>query len=159
MLQHRPDLLVVDLQAAPHLLGGVVLAAEKGGPVVGAAGALELAAVIGGLADRADESAGDTRDDGIVPSRLMLATPHDILRFTRRGTGRTDYLMLKAALDRLQSTTVATSIRQPAGKRLHRFSWINEWKEHVRPDGRCAGIELILADWFFCGVMDDALTA
>ncbi len=97
------------------------------------------------------------RDDGIVPSRLMLATPHEILRFTRRGTGRTDYLMLKAALDRLQSTTVATSIRQPAGKRMHRFSWINEWKEHVRPDGRCAGIELILADWFFCAVMDDAL--
>ena len=97
------------------------------------------------------------RDDGFRPSRLMAATPHEILRFARRGTGQTDYRMLKAALDRLQSTTIATSIRQAAGKRLHRFSWINEWKEHVRTDGRSDGIELILADWFFSGVMDDAL--
>ena len=97
------------------------------------------------------------RDDGMRPSRLMAATPHEILRFAHRGTGQTDYRMLKAALDRLQSTTIATSIRQPKGKRLHRFSWINEWKEHVRTDGRSDGIELILADWFFSGVMDDAL--
>ncbi|VTU31644.1 Replication initiator protein A [Variovorax sp. SRS16] len=97
------------------------------------------------------------RDDGIRPSRLMAATPYEILRFAQRGTGQTDYRMLKAALDRLQSTTVATSIRQPAGKRLHRFSWINEWKEHLRADGRSDGIELILADWFFSGVMDNAL--
>ena len=97
------------------------------------------------------------RDEGRRPSRLMAATPHEVLRFTRRGTGQTDYRMLRAALDRLQSTTVATSIRQPAGRRLHRFSWINEWKEHVRSDGRSDGIELILADWFFSAVMDDAL--
>ena len=44
-----------------------------------------------------------------------------------------------------------------AGKRMHRFSWINEWQEHVRPDGRSDGIELILPDWFYSGVMDDAL--
>jgi plasmid replication initiation protein len=65
--------------------------------------------------------------------------------------------MLKAALDRLQSTTVATSIRQPAGRRLHRFSWINEWKELAGRRGRAYGIELILADWFYAGVLDNAL--
>jgi len=97
------------------------------------------------------------RDEGLHPSSLMATTPREILRFAQRGTGQTDYRMLKAALDRLQSTTVATSIRQHSGRRLHRFSWINEWKEHVRTDGRSDGIELILADWFFSGVMDDAL--
>ena len=97
------------------------------------------------------------RDDGLQPSRLMQATPYEILRFTQRRTGQTDYRMLRAALDRLQSTTVATSIRQGQAKRLHRFSWINEWKEHVRADGRSEGIELILADWFFSGVMNSAL--
>jgi plasmid replication initiation protein len=51
---------------------------------------------------------------------------------------------------------VATSIRQ-SGRRQHRFSWINEWAEHVRADGRSDGIELILADWFFSGVVDNAL--
>lgn len=97
------------------------------------------------------------RDKGLRTSRLMAATPHEILTFVQRGTGFKDYLMLKASLDRLQSTTVATSIRQPAGRRLHRFSWINEWKELPGARGRSYGIELILADWFYAGVMDDAL--
>ena len=96
------------------------------------------------------------RDEGRFTSRLMAATPYEILRFAQRGTGQTEYLALRASLDRLQSTTVLTSIRQ-AGKRMHRFSWINEWQEHVRPDGRSDGIELILPDWFYSGVMDDAL--
>lgn len=96
------------------------------------------------------------RDEGRPTSRLMAATPYEILRFAQRATGQTEYLGLRASLDRLQSTTVLTSIRQ-AGKRMHRFSWINEWQEHVRPDGRSDGIELILPDWFYCGVMDDAL--
>ena len=96
------------------------------------------------------------RDEGKPTSRLMAATPYEILRFAQRATGRTEYLGLRASLDRLQSTTVLTSIRQ-AGKRMHRFSWINEWQEHVRPDGRSDGIELILPDWFYSGVMDDAL--
>jgi plasmid replication initiation protein len=87
----------------------------------------------------------------------MAATPHQILSFAQRGTGSTDYQLLKAALDRLQSTTVATTIRQPLGRRLHRFSWINEWKELPGARGRASGIELILADWFYAGVMDDAL--
>jgi plasmid replication initiation protein len=101
------------------------------------------------------------KKEGIAPSRLMVATPYEILRFAQRGTGRSDYLALRAALDRLQSTTVATTLRQRqrpnGGVRVHRFSWINEWKDYIRPDGRSDGIELILADWFFAGVMDDAL--
>ncbi|MBN8745878.1 MAG: replication initiator protein A [Variovorax sp.] len=96
------------------------------------------------------------RDEGRPTSRLMAATPYEILRYAGRGTAPKDYRMLRASLDRLQSTTVLTSIRQ-AGKRMHRFSWINEWQEHVRPDGRSDGIELILPDWFYSGVMNDAL--
>src|SRR5690625_3966992 len=54
----------------------------------------------------------EARDAGIQPSRRMQATPYEILRFIGRGTGSRDYQRLKAALDRLQSTTVATSIRE-----------------------------------------------
>jgi plasmid replication initiation protein len=68
-----------------------------------------------------------------------------------------DYQRLKAALDRLQSTTVATSIRETTGRRLHRFSWINEWKELADASGTPLGIELILPDWFYAGVLDAAL--
>lgn len=99
----------------------------------------------------------EARDAGIATSRLIRATPYEILRFIGRGTSRRDYQRLKAALDRLQTTSVATSIRETSGRRLHRFSWINEWKELAAGDGRPLGIELILPDWFYAGVLDRAL--
>ncbi len=99
----------------------------------------------------------EARDAGLKTSRLMAATPYEILTFTGRGTSLRDYDRLKAALDRLQSTTVATSIRQVTERRRHRFSWINEWKETADNAGRPLGIELILPDWFYAAVLDDAL--
>jgi plasmid replication initiation protein len=97
------------------------------------------------------------RDAGKPTSRLMAATPHEILTFTRRGTGKASYERLKAALDRLQSTTIATSIRQQHQRRRHRFSWINEWQERLDGNGRPLGLELILPDWFYAGVLDQSL--
>ncbi len=94
------------------------------------------------------------RDTGKPTSRLMATTPHEILTFTGRGTGKDHYDRLKAALDRLQTTTVATSIRQQHQRRRHRFSWINEWQERLDGNGRPLGIELILPDWFYAGVVD-----
>ncbi|WP_449472697.1 replication initiator protein A [Sphingobium chungangianum] len=99
----------------------------------------------------------EARDMGRPTSRLMAATPHEILRFIRRSAGGDHYGRLKAALDRLQSTSVATSIRQSDGRRRHRFSWINEWKERLDASGRPVGIELILPDWFYAGILDRAL--
>lgn len=99
----------------------------------------------------------EARDAGLRTSRLMAATPYEILMFVGRGTSLRDYQRLKAALDRLQSTTVSTSIRQPAEGRRHRFSWINEWQERTDRDGNPAGIELIVPDWFYRAVLDDAL--
>lgn len=99
----------------------------------------------------------EARDAGRPTSRLMVTTPHEILAFTQRGTGKASYERLKAALDRLQSTTVATSIRQEHQRRRHRFSWINEWRELADGNGRALGIELILPDWFYAGVLDRAL--
>jgi plasmid replication initiation protein len=87
----------------------------------------------------------------------MAATPYEILTFVGRSDSGLSYDRLKAALDRLQSTTVVTSIRQPSERRRHRFSWINEWKERLDATGRPLGIELILPDWFYAGVLDDAL--
>jgi len=99
----------------------------------------------------------EARDARRPTSRLLATTPHEILTFIRRGTGGDNYDRLKAALDRLQSTTVATSIRQPLQRRRHRFSWINEWKERLDGNGRPLGIEMIIPDWFYAGVLDQAL--
>ena len=99
----------------------------------------------------------EARDAGLRTSRLMAATPYEILTFIGRGVSARDYQRLKAALDRLQSTTIATSIRQQSEGRRHRFSWINEWVERVDPHGRPAGLELIVPDWFYNAVLDNAL--
>lgn len=99
----------------------------------------------------------EARDTGLRTSRLMTATPYEILTYVGRGTGSRDYQRLKAALDRLQSTTISTSIRQPAEGRRHRFSWINEWQERTDRYGRPDGIEMIVPDWFYQAVLDDAL--
>ena len=99
----------------------------------------------------------EARDAGFSTSRLMAATPYEILTFVGRGTSMRDYQRLKAALDRLQSTTVSTSIRQPSEGRRHRFSWINEWQERTDHRGRPDGIELIVPDWFYRAVLDDGL--
>jgi plasmid replication initiation protein len=99
----------------------------------------------------------EARDAGLRTSRLMAATPYEILTFIGRGTSARDYHRFKAALDRLQSTTVATSLRQSNERRLHRFSWINEWTERADVHGRPDGIDLIVPDWFYRAVLDDAL--
>ena len=96
----------------------------------------------------------EARDGGIPTSRLLAATPYEILTFIGRGTSARDYLRLRSALDRLQSTSVATSIRQASIQRLHRFSWINEWTEHVDARSRPLGLELVLPDWFYAGIVD-----
>ena len=99
----------------------------------------------------------EARDAGLKTSRLMAATPYEILTFVGRGTSLRDYQRLKAALDRLQSTTVMTSIRQLSERRRYRFSWVNEWKETADSHGRPHSLELILPDWFYTGVLDQAL--
>ena len=89
------------------------------------------------------------RDSGLRTSRLMAATPYEILTFIGRGNSARDYHRLKAAFDRLQSTTVATSLRQTSERRMHRFSWINEWTERADAHGHADGIDLIVPDWFY----------
>jgi plasmid replication initiation protein len=99
----------------------------------------------------------EARDKGLRTSRLMAATPYEILTFIGRGTSVRDYHRLKAALDRLQSTTVATTLRHATERRMHRFSWVNEWKERADAHGRPLGIELIIPDWLHAAVLNDAL--
>ncbi|MEZ5564062.1 MAG: replication initiator protein A [Gammaproteobacteria bacterium] len=89
------------------------------------------------------------RNAGLPTSPLVVATPFDILRYIGRGTSRHDYARLRGALDRLQSTSVATSLRQPDAQRLHRFSWLNEWRGGSDSNGKPLGVELILTDWLY----------
>ena len=70
---------------------------------------------LGGLADRG----GARRRHSPVALDTRHALRNPALHRARHVLN--DYQRLKAALDRLQSTSVATSIRETTGRRLHRF--------------------------------------
>ncbi len=105
----------------------------------------------------------DARNRGEPTSRLLRFMPHQFLRFANRPTGKLGYDRLRAALDRLQSTTIQTSIRNDNLKlgpdqktrRHHRFSWINEWSELIVNGGYSRGMEIVLPDWFYQGVINE----
>jgi plasmid replication initiation protein len=96
-------------------------------------------------------------DRGLSPSRFFRFTPYQLLTAIGRATGNREYQLLKGAMARLQSTVVCTTIRQGEHWRRQQFSWINEWEELTTASGRCLGLELVLPDWFYQGVLDRRL--
>lgn len=94
---------------------------------------------------------------GLRTSRFLRFTPYQFLTAVGRATGARDYRLLKGALARLQSTVIRTTIRHNEHWRRHQFSWINEWEECTTRDGRVEGMEFVLPDWFYRGVIDRSL--
>jgi plasmid replication initiation protein len=94
---------------------------------------------------------------GLRTSRFLRFTPYQLLTSIGRQTGARDYKLLKGALSRLQATVIRTTIRNGEHWRRHQFSWINEWEECTTRGGRVEGMELVLPDWFYRGVVDRSL--
>ncbi|MBB2157937.1 replication initiator protein A [Gluconacetobacter diazotrophicus] len=99
----------------------------------------------------------EAEDLGFKTSRFLRFTPYQLLTSIGRQTGARDYKLLKGALARLQSTVIRTTIRNGEHWRRHQFSWINEWEECTTRDGRVEGMEFVLPDWFYRGVIDRSL--
>lgn len=96
-------------------------------------------------------------NDGLRTSRFFRFTPYHLLRAIGRPTGNRQYVLLKAALARLQSTVIATTIRNGPHWRRRQFSWINEWEEMTTHTGRVEGMEFVLPEWFYNSVVDRSL--
>ncbi|MFG1359013.1 replication initiator protein A [Xanthobacter pseudotagetidis] len=96
-------------------------------------------------------------NDGLRTSRFFRFTPYHLLRSIGRPTGNRQYVLLKAALARLQSTVIATTIRNGPHWRRRQFSWINEWEEMSTRTGRVEGMEFVLPEWFYNSVVDRSL--
>jgi plasmid replication initiation protein len=99
----------------------------------------------------------EAENRGLTTSRFFRFTPYQLLRAIGRETGNRQYLLLKAALTRLQSTVIATTIRNGSHWRRRQFSWINEWEEMTTRTGRVEGMEFVLPEWFYNGVVDRSL--
>jgi plasmid replication initiation protein len=99
----------------------------------------------------------DAENQGLTTSRFLRFTPYQLLKAVGRATGAREYKLLKGALTRLQSTAICTTIRNGEHWRRSQFSWINEWEECVTRDGRVEGMEFVLPEWFYRGVVDRSL--
>ena len=107
----------------------------------------------------------------------LYASGYDILKFCCRGTGKTQYERLRAALERLQSTSIRTNIRlettidpetgdEVTVEQFHNFSWVDRWKEDRRwrrnyRTGKnqliSDGFEVHLPEWFIDGCWNERL--
>lgn len=59
-----------------------------------------------------------TGEQGLTTSRFFRFTPYQLFRAIGRPTGNRQYQLLKAALARLQSTVIATTIRNGPARSL-----------------------------------------
>ncbi|MDG4601759.1 MAG: replication initiator protein A [Defluviicoccus sp.] len=94
---------------------------------------------------------------GLRTSRFLRFTPYQLLTAIGRDTGAREYKLLKGALTRLQATVIRTTIRNGEHWRRQQFSWINEWEECSTRDGRVEGMEFVLPEWLYRGVIDRSL--
>ncbi|MDR3529307.1 MAG: replication initiator protein A [Rhodopila sp.] len=89
----------------------------------------------------------EARDRRLHVSPALLTSGFQVLRFLGRGTGRSQYALLTAALERLAGTHVETSIGAALSAPA-RFHWIERW-EHGN-----AGLIIVVPDWLLATVTE-----
>ena len=96
-----------------------------------------------------------SQNKGTETSRKIRMSKYDILEFVGKGTSGREYKKLTESLERLQSTSVSTTIQREDSrfKKRAMFSWINEWKA-VERDGKPVAIEFELSDWLYQGIIE-----
>ncbi|CAL4869963.1 MULTISPECIES: replication initiator protein A [Asticcacaulis] len=88
--------------------------------------------------------------------RTLRTTSYDLLRAIKRDTGGKSYQELHAALQRLESTTIQTSLRAPKRKDKAQFGWIDAFQLEVDPETEAPrGISITLSDWVYQGIVTD----
>ncbi len=101
----------------------------------------------------------DRIERGQPINRKIRFSMHDMLRATRRGTGKRSYQLLIDAIYRLRSTTVMTTIKSDQKVERVGFGWINDFHivERTTQTGKTvmAAAEITLNDWMFRAIVKD----
>ena len=88
--------------------------------------------------------------------RTLKTTSYDLLRAIKRDTSGRAYQELQAALQRLQTTSISTSIRAPKRRTKAGFNWLDQWTLEVDPDtDQPRGMTITLSDWVYEGIMGE----
>jgi plasmid replication initiation protein len=86
--------------------------------------------------------------------RTLQFHPFDLLKAINRPIGGEHYDRLRAALGRLQTTTIRTNIRAKGSRKLRQFSWIEGYTDIVdEKSGQSRGMSLTLSDWLYEGIL------
>ena len=88
--------------------------------------------------------------------RTLKTTSYDLLRAIKRDTSGRAYQELQAALQRLQTTSISTSIRAPKRRTKAGFNWLDKWTLEVDPDtDQPRGMTITLSDWVYEGIIGE----
>jgi plasmid replication initiation protein len=92
-------------------------------------------------------------------SRTVRIAAYDMLRVTRRHTGKNGYQEIYDALFRLRSTTITTDIQSGGERETRGFGWIDSFriltKENKAGSKVMQGLEITLNDWTFRALVKD----
>jgi len=92
-------------------------------------------------------------------SRTVRIAAYDLLRVTRRHTGKNGYQEIYDALFRLRSTTITTDIQSGGERETRGFGWIDSFriltKENKSGNRVMQGLEITLNDWTFRALVKD----
>ena len=95
-------------------------------------------------------------EHGLQTSPNLRFQAYDLLKAIGRDVGGDHYKRLEAALERLRSTTVETSIR--ADKRLNKamFGWIEAWTHETdQRTGKSLGMTITVPQWLYLAVVQE----
>lgn len=88
--------------------------------------------------------------------RTLKTTTYDLLRAIKRDTGGKAYMELQAALQRLETTSIRTSLRAPTRRTEAQFGWLDGWTLEVDPvTGQPRGMTLTLSNWVYEGIVNE----
>ena len=88
--------------------------------------------------------------------RTLRTTTYDLLRAIKRDTSGRAYQDLQAALQRLQTTSISTSIRAPTRRQKAGFNWLDKWTLELDPDtDQPRGMTITLSDWVYEGIVSE----
>jgi plasmid replication initiation protein len=88
--------------------------------------------------------------------RTLKTTTYDLLRAIKRDTGGKAYQELQAALQRLETTSIRTSLRAPTRRTEAQFGWLDGWTLEVdQATGLPRGMTLTLSNWVYEGIVNE----
>jgi len=88
--------------------------------------------------------------------RTLRTTTYDLLRAIKRDTGGKAYGELQAALQRLETTSIRTSLRAPTRRTEAQFGWLDGWTLEIdQATGQPRGMTLTLSNWVYEGIVNE----